>query len=1259
MTALTPNPGWDSVPELELNTQAIGGPGGAANTQAQALLNRTEYLFNLVTNGTPFSFNDLVTQLVSAGFNRPPVAHTQSSSSLDSAFTQTGNLIADDYDPDAGDTFYLQSVIYNGSALTLGETFATAYGSMLVDTLGSWTYTLGAAARALRAGQVVNELFTYTIADGKGGLGTKTLTVTITGTDSVPVVESVNGFAPLNTAISGNVLYRYAFAWEPLPLYITQFIVAGVAGTHAPGDTVTIPSVGTITIASNGDFTFTPVTNWFGPVPLITYTVSYGGPTANGYLTLAIDNLINTGLPLVLYTDFVSGPISGGEDGLGAYLSIFGKNFGDGTSLGTNTKVFIGGVEVSAYVRQDNAVTYAKSGVQRIVVRPGPLGGATPGVPIPIIVQVSSVNSNADCHWTPNPGRILYVSLTGNDSTAVPDDINHPWRTLQSPTNRLATGAYSIVRAGDQVVVRGGEWNDIGYDTCWMRFRDTPQQGYAPNGTSGTGWINITSYPGETVHYTTPAACSGGIQGAGQAFSGTTGDFVAVANIHFENSPGVNRDAAPVNVQYSGGHWRAVNNEIGPWPAGNSAVLNGAGVSGAGNRVEVLGNLIHDIDGTSELQNHGIYADATAYGWEVAYNWIHDIRGGSLVQFNDSDGTTGIAPTPEGVWPGFVNIRVHHNWLEVCAKYGINVADSGPTGAGTVDFQAWNNIIIGTGLPALRLNTNTPTGTVVYAFNTIYDCARTVTPGNAMVRNDGNQGAGHSVLLYNNIICFGPNTTAGSTWMSDTSGQSSGYQWRRNLYYAGTQTPPNPATLGDTLAIVADPKFNNPSGGDFSLQSSSPAVNAGTQPLPTGMNVFDDYTSLGTRKLGGAPDVGALEYPDPKPYVLVPPTTSGGPQVGVASTVNTGSWGNSPTSVTVQWSVGGADVPGATSTTYTPSASDVRQTLRVTVTATNAAGSTAYPLTLGTIAQGAGGPVNTVAPTISGTASVGSVLTVTDNGTWTGSYTGFAYQWQRGGADIPGATASTYTLQNGDAGLNVACEVFALNSTTGSGVAASNSIGPIAAAAADPVVVQHTGKFVAAGSDTVTLAGVTAGNWVLALIYTQRGDTGNATALTDNRGNDLLSTSAAFYVDPSRFRYAKVRDTTGGDYTVSISIAADSQVFLIELTGCDLATFLDIPEVTYAGDRYSGTQTFNIGPTTKAKDLLIVLAGCGGTSATTIIPDGSWTVLEADLVGRSSPASVWSQKLSSVGTFACNFTQGGTSAPYPGPDALALTVRGS
>ncbi|AKF13575.1 putative YapH protein [Sinorhizobium phage phiN3] len=93
-------------------------------------------------------------------------------------------------------------------------------------------------------------------------------------------------------------------------------------------------------------------------------------------------------------------------------------------------------------------------------------------------------------------------------------------------------------------------------------------------------------------------------------------------------------------------------------------------------------------------------------------------------------------------------------------------------------------------------------------------------------------------------------------------------------------------------------------------------------------------------------------------------------------------------------------------------------------------------------------PANTVAPTVTGGAVVGQVLTVTSNGTWTGSNPiSYAYQWKSNGVAISGATNSTYTLTANETGDSVTVSVTATNAA-GSTEATSNAIGPIEASAA-------------------------------------------------------------------------------------------------------------------------------------------------------------------------------------------------------------------
>ncbi|HEY7795157.1 MAG TPA: FG-GAP-like repeat-containing protein [Gaiellaceae bacterium] len=92
-------------------------------------------------------------------------------------------------------------------------------------------------------------------------------------------------------------------------------------------------------------------------------------------------------------------------------------------------------------------------------------------------------------------------------------------------------------------------------------------------------------------------------------------------------------------------------------------------------------------------------------------------------------------------------------------------------------------------------------------------------------------------------------------------------------------------------------------------------------------------------------------------------------------------------------------------------------------------------------------PVNTEAPTLSGTPQVGGSLATTD-GTWTNNPTSYAYQWQRcdsGGlscSNVTGATAATYAIAGADAG-----------STLRAFVTASNAGGSAAAISAPSAVV--------------------------------------------------------------------------------------------------------------------------------------------------------------------------------------------------------------
>lgn len=198
---------------------------------------------------------------------------------------------------------------------------------------------------------------------------------------------------------------------------------------------------------------------------------------------------------------------------------------------------------------------------------------------------------------------------------------------------------------------------------------------------------------------------------------------------------------------------------------------------------------------------------------------------------------------------------------------------------------------------------------------------------------------------------------------------------------------------------------------------------------------------------------GVVETPSSAPVNTSAPVLSGTARVGQELTVTTGSWsGNPAPTFTRQWKRGSANV-GSGGLTYTLVAADAGAIMTCVVTATNSEGSTsATSSATSAVTQT---PANTVAPALTGTAQVGSTLTIT-NGTWSGSpIPTYARQWKRGASDV-GTGASTYTIIAADAGQIMTCVVTATNSA-GSASATSNATAAVTSIPANTAVPTITG----------------------------------------------------------------------------------------------------------------------------------------------------------------------------------------------------------
>jgi hypothetical protein len=179
------------------------------------------------------------------------------------------------------------------------------------------------------------------------------------------------------------------------------------------------------------------------------------------------------------------------------------------------------------------------------------------------------------------------------------------------------------------------------------------------------------------------------------------------------------------------------------------------------------------------------------------------------------------------------------------------------------------------------------------------------------------------------------------------------------------------------------------------------------------------------------------------------PTISGTAREGQTLTASSGSWGGTlPIKYDYTWqrcdTAGArcAGISGAHSATYKLASADVGHTLRVRVTASNSAGSSAVSSApTGAVAKAGSAPAATGQPSPSGTAQVGHELTASD-GSWSGTTPiTFTYQWQRctksACSNLGGATHKTYTVVGDDLGLQLRYLITAHNSV-GTGTMNSN-----------------------------------------------------------------------------------------------------------------------------------------------------------------------------------------------------------------------------
>ena len=290
-------------------------------------------------------------------------------------------------------------------------------------------------------------------------------------------------------------------------------------------------------------------------------------------------------------------------------------------------------------------------------------------------------------------------------------------------------------------------------------------------------------------------------------------------------------------------------------------------------------------------------------------------------------------------------------------------------------------------------------------------------------------------------------------------------------------------------------------------------------------------------------------------------------------------------------------------------------------------------------------PVNTVAPAVTGTATVGQTLSTT-NGTWTGAPAPtFTYQWQRSAVNISGATSSTYVLVAADYANTIRCVVTATNSVAPSGVSAnSNSTASVAGNA--PVntvapVVSGTATF---GQTLSTTNGTWTGVPTPTFTYQWQRVTTNISGATSSTyvlvaadvGNTIrcvvTGTNAVSAVSANSNSTASVAATVPGAPTIGAATA----------TGSTTAT------VAYTAPASNGGATITLYTATSSPGGLtgtLATAGSGTITVTglTAVTSYTFTVKATNSVGQSAASAA----SNSITTSAASWiTLIGGAAPY-------------
>ncbi|WP_178119496.1 retention module-containing protein [Pseudomonas sp. SCB32] len=505
----------------------------------------------VVSDGHGGSVESVVTLNVTP-VNDAPIAANDGPIAVTEDTPATGNVLTNDHDVD-GDALTVTGFSFGGNSYAAGQTATiNGVGSLVINGDGSFTFTPAQDYN----GPVPTA--TYTVSDGQLTATADLSFANVTPVDDASVLTPDTKTVAEDTPAIGNVLSNDHDVDNVLS--VASFSINGVQGSFTAGQSANINGVGSLVINSDGTYTFTPVKDWNGSVPEITYTTNTGSSSTLNITVTPVNDApvaVNDGPVAVTEDTPATGNVLNNDSDVdGDALTVTGFSFG-GNSYAAGQTATINGVG-SLVINGDGSFTFTPAQDYN-----GPVPTAT------YTVSDGQLTATADLSFA-NVTPVDDASVLTPDTKTVAEDTPAIGNVLSNDhdvDNVLSVASFSIngvqgsFTAGQSANINGVGSLVINSDGTYTftPVKDwngsVPEITYTTN-TGSSSTLNITVTPVNDA----PVAVNDGPVAV-------TEDTPATGNV-LNNDSDVDGDALTVTGFSFGG-----NN----YAAGQTATINGVG----------------------------------------------------------------------------------------------------------------------------------------------------------------------------------------------------------------------------------------------------------------------------------------------------------------------------------------------------------------------------------------------------------------------------------------------------------------------------------------------------------------------------------------------------------------------------------------------------------------------------------------------------------------------------------------------------------